>query len=64
MIMVDNRDDSDIVRHGGPGQRAAVQVDSTRQRINRFFGTVALNRSGQVRVGDHRGESLAWLLAD
>lgn len=51
-----------FVQHWGPHRRAAVRVDSSRQRINHLFETVAINRSGQVRVGDGAEELMAWLL--
>ncbi len=51
-----------FVQHWGPHRRAAVRVDSSRQRINRLFETVAINRSGQVRVGDEAEDLMAWLL--
>lgn len=53
-----------FVRVWGAHRRAAVKVDTVRQRINRLFETVALNRFGQVRVGDRSEELMAWLLAD
>jgi hypothetical protein len=53
-----------FVLHWGTHRRAAVRTDSTRQRVNRLFETVALNRYGQVRVGDRIEDLLAWLLAD
>ncbi len=53
-----------FVRVWGVQRRAAVLVDMANQRINRLFETVALNRFGQVRVGDSAEGLLAWLLAD
>jgi hypothetical protein len=53
-----------FVMHWGTHRRAAVRTDSTRQRVNKLFETVAINRYGQVRVGDRPEELLAWLLAD
>jgi len=53
-----------FVRHWGIRRRAAVLVDYTKQRVNRLFETVAVNRSGQVRVGDKRDDLLAWLKAE
>jgi hypothetical protein len=53
-----------FVQHWGTHRRAAVRMDSTRQRMNKLFETVAVNRYGQVQVGDRAEDLLAWLLAD
>lgn len=53
-----------FVRHWGTKRRAAIQVDMTRQRVNRLFETVALNRSGQVRMGDRAEDLMAWLMRE
>jgi hypothetical protein len=53
-----------FVKHWGIRRRAAVLVDTSKQRINKLFETVAVNRAGQVRVGDRAEELLAWLMAD
>lgn len=53
-----------FVKHWGIRRRAAVLVDTSKQRINKLFENVAVNRAGQVRVGDRTEELLAWLMAD
>jgi len=53
-----------FARHWGAKRRAAIQVDAARQRVNRLFETVVVNRSGQVRVGERPDDLLAWLMAD
>ncbi|MBW8888822.1 MAG: hypothetical protein JF616_13790 [Fibrobacteres bacterium] len=53
-----------FARHWGAKRRAAIQVDTARQRINKLFENVAVNRSAQVRVGDQPDALLAWLMAD
>lgn len=53
-----------FVSHWGTHRRAAVRTDSTRQRVNKLFETVAVNRYGQVQVGDSAEDLIAWLLAD
>lgn len=51
-----------FVRHWGVKRRAAIQVDPATQRINRLFENVAVNRSGQVKVGERPEELFAWLM--
>ena len=52
------------MKHWGIRRRAAVLVDTSKQRINKLFETVAVNRAGQVRVGDQPEALLAWLMAE
>ena len=53
-----------FVQHWGVKRRAAIQVDTIRQRVNKLFENVAVNRSGQVLVGDRPEDLLAWLMKD
>ncbi len=53
-----------FARQWGAKRRAAIQVDTERQRVNRLFENVAVNRSAQVRVDDQPDELLAWLMRD
>lgn len=52
------------MKHWGTLRRVVIECPPAKLPGGRLFETVAVNRSGQVRVGDRPQDLLGWLLAD
>jgi len=53
-----------FVKHWGTQRRIVIECDAAKLQGSRLFETVAVNRSGQVRIGNQSDELLGWLLGD